>query len=167
MVYIIITFIIYILIMAIINYYRSEVICYLGITMCPVCNKFTEYYLKENGNHNVTFMECNNCHRKLQIAEELSIYDRAMYIMKSKRIPPPEDNRLLFKDIMEKTDTIIQDFITNIQRSGKEEAIQILRYDIDAYKSTLTDYAEENNYSKQYVIDFFDRVYLYKANKYK
>ena len=53
--------------MAIINYFLSDTLCYLGISFCHTCQDFTDIYLKENKNQTVTFLECAKCHKKQQI----------------------------------------------------------------------------------------------------
>lgn len=160
MLYFILIFFIYIFIMAIINYYNSEVIAYMGLRECPRCKTLTHFYLKENKNQTVTFITCSRCHKKLQIAETLDIYSRFLYMNSLKNIPPPEECENIANTIKNNLTKIQENFIINISKSGKEEAKEILNYDINTLKDEILDYIEEKNYNKEYVLDLYNIIYI-------
>lgn len=154
-----IVLIVYVFVMALVNYYRSENVCYMGLKACPVCKKLTHFYLKENGNHNVTFIECNSCHRKLQIGEELSACSRLYYFNVFKNIPSPQECVSLSNMITKRLETILREFIENVVRSGKDEAIQIFNYDIKSFEETFFDYTNNKKYNQKYVSELYVVIY--------
>lgn len=150
--------------MAIINYFLSDTICYLGCDFCPICQDFTDFYLKENKNQTVTFFECAKCHKKKQIAEELSITSRLLIFNMYKNMPSQEENKVLFNTIEYNIKKNLEKLITNLSKSTETEAYNELDEDIKSLKKSILRYAKEKNYNEKYVSNLFSKLYIYEIN---